>query len=240
MSGRCSRRSSAYRVSNSSIGRPRACARFNRGWCTEVPTLFGRSCGRSGITGQRHDVGLHRGPHASGFSLARNLRRRSLVPPQCLAQALDGERIARRSTVAEQVGHRLRNAEHRLGRLSRCMECSSDGQRSMCSHTRGLFVAAHTFATGARCTLAGRRLNRVVHRAPAGGSVPEQTGDQRRPTSLLSWERCDSPPTPRVTRGSFPGSLPMPATSPAAPSGTDAGCRPPAPDSPARARDNAR
>ena len=46
---------------------------------------------RSGITGQRHDVGLHRGPHARGFSFARDLRRRGLALAQRLDKALDGQ-----------------------------------------------------------------------------------------------------------------------------------------------------
>jgi hypothetical protein len=44
------------------------------------------------------------------------LRRRGLAPPQGLAQGLDGKGIAQRSTVAQQVGHRLGNTEHRHGR----------------------------------------------------------------------------------------------------------------------------
>lgn len=51
----------------------------------------------SGIAGQRHHVRRHRG----------------LALGQRLAQALDGERIANRSTVAEQIGHRLGDTKPR-------------------------------------------------------------------------------------------------------------------------------
>ena len=66
--------------------------------------------GRSGSAGQRHDVGHHRAPHACGRGFARDLCRCGLAPPLRLAQAFDGNRVAHRAAVAEQVGHRLGNA----------------------------------------------------------------------------------------------------------------------------------
>ena len=53
--------------------------------CTTPSGICSMLRGRSGIAGQRHDVGFHRGPHARSFGLARDRRRRGLALAQRLA-----------------------------------------------------------------------------------------------------------------------------------------------------------
>lgn len=87
--------------------------------------------GRSGIAGQRHDVGLYRPPYARRYGLVSDLGGCGLAPAQRLAQPLDGKRVAHRSMVAKQVGDSLGDSEHWYRRASYLL--ALDAARRSCS-----------------------------------------------------------------------------------------------------------